>query len=141
MSQLTLSFGSHLEFVTANCVGCPIRDQKGCRDVDPMTCKRAIDLVKIQNEKGYQVVVGKFIVQPKKELMEYREFTDDDLDLIRDLLAQHMCASIRRESAEEILAVINVCQAKLNCPTFRDTEQYWNNTSNTWAEIEEGGEK
>lgn len=140
MSQLTLSFGNHLEFVTANCVGCPKRDQQGCKDVDPMTCQRAIDLVKIQNEKGYQVVVGKFIVTPKKNLEEYREFTDDDLDLIRDLLGNHMCASIRRESAEEILAVINVCQAKLNCPTFRDPEQFFNNTSNSWAEIKEGGE-
>ena len=64
MPNLVLSFGNHLEFVTANCVGCPKREQQGCRDVDPMTCQRAVDLVKIQNEKGYQVVVGKFVVTP-----------------------------------------------------------------------------
>lgn len=29
-----------------------------------MTCQRAVDLVKIQNEKGYHVQVGKFIVTP-----------------------------------------------------------------------------
>ena len=52
------------EFVTANCMGCPKRDLQGCRGVDPMICQRAVDLVKIQNEKGYQVVVGKFKVTP-----------------------------------------------------------------------------
>ena len=67
MSQLTLSFGNHLEFVTANCVGCHKRDQQGCREVDPMTCQRAEELVRIQNEKGYQVQVGKFIVTPIEE--------------------------------------------------------------------------
>ena len=64
MAHLTLSFGNHLEFVTANCVGCPIRDEKGCRAVDPMTCSRAVELVKKQNDMGYQVVVGQFMVTP-----------------------------------------------------------------------------
>lgn len=141
MSNLVLSFGNHLEFVTANCVGCPKREQQGCRDVDPMTCQRAVDLVKIQNEKGYQVVVGKFIIQPKKNLMEYREFTDDDLDLIRDYLAEHLNPNISRDSDDEILNVINIIQTKLNCPTFKNIEQFHRNTSNTWNEIiEEGGE-
>ena len=106
-----------------------------------MTCQRAVDLVKIQNEKGYQVVVGKFIIQPKKNLMEYREFTDDDLDLIRDYLAEHLNPNINRDSDEEILNVINIIQTKLNCPTFKNIEQYHRNTSNAWNEIiEEGGE-
>lgn len=140
MSNLVLSFGNHLEFVTANCVECPkITSCSG--DHDPMTCQRAVDLVKIQNEKGYQVVVGKFIVQPKKNLAEYREFTDDDLDLIRDLLAEYLDPNICRSTDDEILNVINIVQAKLNCPTFKNIEQYHRNTSNTWNEIiEEGGE-
>ena len=142
MSNLVLSFGNHLEFVTANCVGCPKRDKQGCRDVDPMTCQRAVDLVKTQNEKGYQVVVGKFIIQSKKNLMEYREFTDEDLDLIRDLLAEQLNPNICRSTDDEILNVINIVQTKLNCPTFKNIEQYHRNTSNTWNEIiEEGGEK
>jgi hypothetical protein len=39
------------------------------------------------------------------------------------------------------LNVINIVQTKLNCPTFKNIEQFHRNTSNTWNEIiEEGGE-
>lgn len=141
MSQKNLSFGSHFEFMRANCVDCPVKKEKGCRYNDPLTCKRSVGLVTIQNEKGYQVVVGKFIVTPKKNLEEYREFTDDDLDLIRDLLAEHLNPNICRSTDDEILNVINIIQTKLNCPTFKSIEQFHRNTSNTWNEIiEEGGE-
>ncbi len=109
--------------------------------MDPMDCDLAVSLVKAQNEKGYPVVIGKFVVRPKKDLAEYREFTDDDLDLIRDLLAEHLNPNICRSTDDEILNVINIVQTKLNCPTFKNIEQYHRNTSNTWNEIiEEGGE-
>ena len=52
------------EFVTANCENCPKRENQGCRTVDPMDCKIAADLCRIQNEKGYQVIVGRFAVTP-----------------------------------------------------------------------------
>lgn len=136
----TLHYKDNQELVKIFCKDCQRRERRGCKDVEPMNCEIVKGYMLEQQENGYQVAVGKFIVTPKKNLEEYREFTDDDLDLIRDLLANHMCASIRRESAEEILKVINVCQAKLNCPTFRDVKQFFNNTSNKWTEIKEGGE-
>lgn len=63
MSQ-TLCFLNYREFVTANCESCPKREKQGCRDVDPMDCSIAADLCRIQNEKGYQVIVGQFTVTP-----------------------------------------------------------------------------
>ena len=63
MSQ-TLCFLNYREFVTANCESCPKREKQGCRDVDPMDCSIAADLCRIQNEKGYQVIVSQFVVTP-----------------------------------------------------------------------------
>ena len=60
----TLCFNNSREFVTANCADCPIRETDGCRDVDPMNCLRAVGLVMKQNQQGYDVVVGRFIVKP-----------------------------------------------------------------------------
>ena len=59
-----LVFMNYREFVTANCTDCPVREQKGCKETDPLYCNRAADLCRIQNEKDYQVVVGQFIVTP-----------------------------------------------------------------------------
>lgn len=137
----SMCFKNYQEFAQANCEDCQRMKEQGCRNMDPLECDLAVELVKAQNEKGYQVVVGKFIIQPKKNLMEYREFNDDDLDLIRDLLAEHLNPNICRSTDDEILNVINIVQTKLNCPTFKNIEQYHRNTSNTWNEIiEEGGE-
>lgn len=109
--------------------------------MEPINCEIVKGYMQEQQENGYLVAVGKFIVTPKKNLMEYREFTDDDLDLIRDLLAEHLNPNICRSTDDEILNVINIVQTKLNCPTFKNIEQFHRNTSNTWNEIiEEGGE-
>ena len=63
MSQ-KLVFMNYREFVQANCTDCPIRNKQGCRDTDPMSCSRAVGLVKKQNDQDYQVVVGQFVVTP-----------------------------------------------------------------------------
>lgn len=62
-------------------------------------------------------------------------FTDDQLDLIRDILAEHLEKCPKSSSASEVLEVINVCQQKLGGAEFKDVEQFLSNKSNSWNEI------
>lgn len=67
-------------------------------------------------------------------------FDDDQLDLIRDILAEHLEQHPKTSCASEVLDVINVCQQQLGGTEFKDVEQFLNNRSNNWNEIEEEDE-
>lgn len=75
-----MNFNDYHEFITANCVECPVRAEKGCKTVDPFTCQRAVDLVNAQNNKGYQVVVGNFMLMPKVSQMRAKCVKPDPLE-------------------------------------------------------------
>lgn len=127
----------------ACCEDCCIRESQGCKETDPLRCKVFVAMVTSNIDNGYRVEVGKFILAPSKpnELLQFLEFSDDNLDLIRDMLANDMLDGRTASFDDEVLEVINVCQSKLLCPTFKSVEQFKRNKSNSWNEIEEGGEQ
>ena len=64
-------------------------------------------------------------------------FDDNELDFIRDNLADLLDSIYTRPSiANEALAIINHCQRILLCPEFDSVEQFRNNESNKWTEIQ-----
>lgn len=64
-------------------------------------------------------------------------FNDDELDFIRDTMADLLDKiSVRPSIAGEALAIINHCQRILLCPEFDSVEQFQNNKSNKWTEIQ-----
>lgn len=63
-------------------------------------------------------------------------FDDDELDFIRDTMAELLDRIFIRPSvASEALAIINHCQTILLCPEFDSVEQFRSNKSNVWTEI------
>lgn len=64
-------------------------------------------------------------------------FDDNELNFIRDNLADLPDSIFTRPSvANEALAIINHCQRILLCPEFDSVEQFRNNKSNKWTEIQ-----
>lgn len=64
-------------------------------------------------------------------------FDDNELDFIRDNLADLLDSIYTRPSiTNEALAIINHCQRILLCPEFDSVEQFRNNKSNKWTEIQ-----
>ena len=77
-------------------------------------------------------------------------FTADELDIIRDALAEPLSrfydgreelAGIESSSYDDYLPIINKIQAHFLCPEFESVRQFVNNTSGKWTEIVEGGEQ
>lgn len=66
-------------------------------------------------------------------------FTDDELDFIRDLFGEQLAKSPSSSLAREELDIINKCQASLDCPEYDGVEQFINNKSNSWTEINSEG--
>ena len=72
-------------------------------------------------------------------------FTADELDIIRDILGEQLKKiykehpELEQTSYDDCLPIINKIQAYFLCPEFESIPQFVNNTSNTWNEIEEGG--
>lgn len=66
-------------------------------------------------------------------------FTEDDLDFIRDLFGEQLAKSPTSSLAGEELAIINKCQTALDCPEFNGVDQFINNSSNSWTEINSEG--
>ena len=69
------------------------------------------------------------------EAMEH-SFTNEQLDFIRDLFAEQLLRAPKSTLAAEELAIINRCQALLNCPEYKCIEQFTDNASGRWTEIE-----
>lgn len=64
-------------------------------------------------------------------------FGDNELDFIRDNLADLLDNIYTRPSVvNEALSIINHCQKILLCPEFDSVEQFRNNKSNKWTEIQ-----
>lgn len=70
-------------------------------------------------------------------IMQSETFDDEQLDFIRDTMGEHIERYPKSSTAEDALAVINVCQKQLDCPEFESLEQFLNNTSNVWTEIKD----
>lgn len=64
-------------------------------------------------------------------------FDDDQLDLIRDIFAEHLEKCPKSLNASEVLDVINACQRQLGGAEFSDVAQFLSNKSNNWNEITE----
>lgn len=62
-------------------------------------------------------------------------FTDDQLDLIRDIFAERLEQYPKSSNASEVLDVINACQRQLGGAEFSDVAQFLTNKSNNWNEI------
>ena len=137
-----ISYSGIDELKKACCSDCHIRASQGCKELDPLRCKVFVAMVTSNIDNGYRVEVGKFVLAPSKpnELLEFLEFTDNDLDLIRDIFANDLLDGRTASFDDEVLRVISVCQSKLLCPTYKNVEQFKKDTSGSWAEIEEGGE-
>lgn len=136
-----IAYRNNQELVNCFCKDCMKRERRGCKDMEPMNCDIVKGYMLEQQENGYQIEIGKFIVHPKKNNQAHLEFTDDDLDLIRDILANDLLDGRTASFNDEVLKVINVCQSKLLCPTYSNVEQFKKDTSNNWTEIKEGGEQ
>ena len=68
-----------------------------------------------------------------------KEFTEDQLTLIRDLMGDMLDKDLElghMENAQEDLDIINVIQSRTNCDEYKNLDEYRRNVSGTWGYVE-----
>ena len=88
---------------------------------------------KIANLKSFESKVSGCHYNEKKD------FTQEQLSLIRDLLGDMLDKDIElghTANAEEDLEIINVIQSLTNCDEYESLDQYRRNISGSWGYVE-----